>query len=107
MSRRGNNTFVYVVSSVRPRFFIDMTTEDKKKQVERIAETAGASEAVVMSDYSGLTVSEVNELRGKLAEIGADLKVVKNTLLGIALEEAGLENGELSGPTATLFSRSR
>jgi large subunit ribosomal protein L10 len=82
-----------------------MITEDKKEQVEKLIEVADASDAVVMSDYSGLTVSEVNELRGKLAELGADLKVVKNTLLGIALEKAGLKNGGLSGPTAVLFSQ--
>ncbi len=83
-----------------------MVNEEKVKQVEELAQEATESEAVVFSDYSGLTVAEMSELRRKLAERGADLRVVKNTLLGLALEKAGLKDGELEGPTAVLFSRS-
>jgi len=88
-----------------PRFLFEMNIEEKKKQVEKLKEILGSSDAVVMADYSGLTVSEVNELRGKLAEIGADFKVVKNTLLRIALDNVGLKDGRLEGPTAALFSQ--
>ncbi|MDP2735783.1 MAG: 50S ribosomal protein L10 [bacterium] len=81
-----------------------MTNEEKKQQVEKISQELSASEAVVLADYSGLTVADVNELRTKLAELGAGFQVVKNTMLRIAFEETGLKNGDLSGPTAVLTS---
>ena len=92
--------------------------QKKVQQVEELAKEAAESGAVVFSDYSGLTVAEMSELRKKLAVLGADLRVVKNTLLGLALEKAGLRSEklassdrvlsseELEGPTAALFSHS-
>jgi large subunit ribosomal protein L10 len=80
--------------------------QEKVNQIEELAKEAAESGAVVFSDYSGLTVTEMSELRKKLAAIGADLRVVKNTLLVLALEKADLKDGELKGPTAALFSRS-
>ncbi len=81
----------------------------KIKQVEELAGKAAQSGAGVFSDYSGLRVVEMAELRRKLFDLGADLRVVKNTLLRLALEKAGLsapKDGELAGPTAALFSSS-
>lgn len=87
---------------------VDGPLAQKIKQVEELAEKAAQSGAVVFADYSGLTVTEMSELRKKLAGIGADLRVVKNTLLRLALEKVGLsaKGGEekLEGPTAALFS---
>lgn len=84
-----------------------MVSEEKIKQVEELTQEAAGSGAVVFSDYSGLTVAEMTELRKRLAEIGADFRIVKNTLLKRSLEKAnlGLEE-ELTGPTAAMFSRS-
>lgn len=83
-----------------------MVKDEKIKQVEEIAKEAQDSGAIIFSDYRGLTVSEMGELRKKLAEIGADLKVVKNTLLKFSLEKAKLAlSEELTGPTAVLFSK--
>jgi large subunit ribosomal protein L10 len=83
-----------------------MIKEEKVNQIEELAKEAAESGAVVFSDYSGLTVTEMSELRKKLAELGADLRVVKNTLLGLALKKADLGDKKLEGPTAALFSRS-
>ncbi|OGC62463.1 50S ribosomal protein L10 [candidate division WWE3 bacterium RIFCSPLOWO2_01_FULL_53_14] len=83
-----------------------MIKEEKINQVEELAKEAAESGAVVFSDYSGLTVMEMSELRRKLTELGADLRVVKNTLLRLAMEKAGLSVEVLEGPTAALFSRS-
>lgn len=84
-----------------------MPTEEKIKQVEELAQRAAESRAVVFSDYSGLTVAEVTELRKRLSKIGADFRVVKNTLLKRALEKANLKSvEELMGPIAVMFSRS-
>lgn len=83
-----------------------MVTEEKVKQVEELAQEAAESGVVIFSDYSGLTVAEMTELRKRLTVLGADFRIVKNTLLKRSLEKAnlGLEE-ELIGPTAALFSR--
>ncbi|OGC56041.1 50S ribosomal protein L10 [candidate division WWE3 bacterium RIFCSPHIGHO2_01_FULL_48_15] len=88
------------------------TKEEKVQQVEELAKEAEESGAVVFADYRGLTVSEMAQLRKKLADLPAqagmraDLKVVKNTLLRFSLEKAKLSLPEqLTGPTAVLFSR--
>lgn len=84
-----------------------MVAEEKIKQVGELVEEASQSGAVVLSDYRGLTVAEMTSLRKKLSEIGADFRVVKNTLLRLALDKSGLSGGDAySGPTAALFSRS-
>lgn len=82
-----------------------MVTEEKTKQVENLAQEIANSETIVFSDYAGLTVTEMTELRRKLSELGADFKVVKNTLLRRALEKEGLSLSDgLTGPTVALFS---
>lgn len=84
-----------------------MIKDEKIRQVEELSQKAQESGAVVLSDYRGLTVAEMAELRKKLAELGASLQVAKNTLLKFALEKAKLSlPQELTGPTAVLFSRS-
>jgi large subunit ribosomal protein L10 len=63
-----------------------------------------ASGPVLLTEYRGLKVSELKALRQALAD-GAELKVVKNTLLTIAAREAGLEDliPLLQGPTAIAY----
>ncbi len=68
---------------------------------ERFTNSAGA----VLTEYRGLTVAQLRELRGTLGD-GATFTVVKNTLTKIALERAGLEkelSPLLSGPSAVAF----
>lgn len=78
--------------------------EEKIKQVEELSQKIQESGAVILSDYRGLSVAEMSQLRKQLSEIGADLKVVKNTLLRFALEKVKLPlSGELKGPTAVLL----
>ncbi|NIT04478.1 50S ribosomal protein L10 [Candidatus Saccharibacteria bacterium] len=76
--------------------------QEKKQQVDELTNEISASQAVVFSDYSGLTVGEIGDLRKRLSDLGARFKVVKNTLLNIALEKSGLKDGKLAGPTAIL-----
>jgi large subunit ribosomal protein L10 len=63
---------------------------------------------MIVADYRGLTVSEIDELRGKLVEQGARFTVVKNTLTKRAAEAAGVEAllALLDGPTAIAFIES-
>ncbi len=77
----------------------------KEKKVEEIKADLQDSKVVVLTDYRGLTVTEINELRRSLQETGAQYKVVKNTLTRLAMRELGLEGLEphLQGPTAIAY----
>lgn len=77
-------------------------------KVDAIASMKEALEGVEymwVVDYRGLTVKEIQELRGKIREVGATTKVYKNTLMHIAAEELGLPNMDeiLEGPSAFIF----
>lgn len=81
-----------------------MATPTKVSAVEEIVSDFKESTAAVLTEYRGLTVAQLKELRRSL---GQDTKysVVKNTLTGIAAKEAGIDafDGQLSGPTAIAF----
>ncbi len=70
-----------------------MAISRKKKEelVESLAEKLGKSKAAVFTDYKGLSVEEINEVRNNLREKGIEFKVVKNTLFGLAIKEAKLD----------------
>jgi large subunit ribosomal protein L10 len=82
-----------------------MLRKEKEAVIAEVAQLLSDSENLFVSDYRGLTVEQLTELRGKLRESGATFRVVKNTLGGIAAERAGRESarGLLSGPTAVTF----
>jgi len=80
----------------------------KPEKVERVAELKAriqGSDALLLTEYRGLTVSEITELRRSLAEGGASFAVVKNTLMRRAASAAGMSELEdlLSGPSAITF----
>ncbi len=81
-----------------------MATPTKVTAVEEITTDFKESTAAVLTEYRGLTVAQLKELRRSL---GQDTKysVVKNTLTGIAAKEAGIDafDGQLAGPTAIAF----
>ena len=79
--------------------------KDKEQVVARLAERLRASETLILADYRGLSVSELDDVRTKLLEHGARFSVVKNTLTKRAAEDAGLETLTelLDGPTAIAF----
>jgi large subunit ribosomal protein L10 len=85
-----------------------MHKSDKERLVAELAERLRSTETLIVADYRGLTVSEIDELRGKLIEQGARFTVVKNTLTKRAAEEAGVEAllALLDGPTAIAFLES-
>ncbi len=79
-----------------------------QEKIERVAELRArieASDALLLTEYRGLTVSEVTELRRSLAEGGASFAVVKNTLMKLAAADAGVAELEalLTGPSAITF----
>lgn len=80
--------------------------EEKKRIVEEITQQFEKSKSTILTDYKGLSVSEINELRKQLREAGVEYKVLKNTLTRRATEKANLSELEehLTGPTAIAFS---
>jgi large subunit ribosomal protein L10 len=82
-----------------------MHKSEKERLVEELTERLRSTETLIVADYRGLTVSEIDELRGKLIEQGARFTVVKNTLTKRAAEAAGVEGliTLLDGPTAIAF----
>ncbi len=78
--------------------------ESKKEIVREILDQLKKSESVILFQYQGLTVSEISDLRKKLREAGAVVRVYKNTLLKRALDEQNISlDGFLEGPNAILF----
>jgi large subunit ribosomal protein L10 len=84
-----------------------MNREQKAAVIDEIAAEINESHAIFAVDYRGITVAQVSELRGKLRESDATLRVVKNSLTERAADKAGTDllSGLLSGPTALTFVR--
>jgi len=84
---------------------LPITREKKTELVERYKEQLNRSSAIVFTNYKGATVAQVNSLRAKLKETGSTYMVVKNGLLGIAMEQVGRTPPEelLVGPNAVAF----
>ena len=81
-----------------------MATQEKIAAVSELKELFEASNAVILTEYRGLTVAQLKELRRAL---GAETEyaVVKNTLAAIAAKEVGIDafEGHLHGPSALAF----
>ncbi len=84
-----------------------MNRDEKSAVIDQVAEQIQESQAVFALDYRGITVSQAAELRAKLREADASLRVVKNTLTELAADKAGAEDLKafLDGPTAFTFVR--
>jgi large subunit ribosomal protein L10 len=81
---------------------------EKERVVAELAERLRGSETLIVADYRGLTMPQIDALRGKLLEHGARFAVVKNTLTRRAAEAAGADAvlALLEGPTAIAFVES-
>src|SRR5438046_3725521 len=82
-----------------------MHRSDKERVVSQLAEHLRSTETLMVADYRGLTMPEIEELRTRLLEAGARFTVVKNTLTRRAAEEAGAKDvlELIEGPTAIAF----
>ena len=78
----------------------------KAEQVAIVAEKMKAAASIVVVDSRGLTVDQDTVLRRNLRDSGVEFKVIKNSILTRAAEEAGLEDlkGLFVGPSAVAFS---
>jgi len=83
-----------------------MPRPEKVQAVKDIRERLESAEAVFLTEYRGLSVKEVQELRRALRASGAEYKVVKMTLARRAADDAGIEglDDQLVGPTALAFA---
>jgi large subunit ribosomal protein L10 len=82
--------------------------EDKERLVTELTDRLRETDTLLVADYRGLTMPQIDDLRTKLLEHGARFAVVKNTLTRRAAEAAGNEAllALLEGPTAIAFLES-
>ncbi len=78
----------------------------KTELVNEINSKLDNSKTLLLVDYQGMRVSDLNSLRNSLKQNGSDLKVYKNTLASRAFKEKGIELSEyMTGPNAYVFSK--
>ncbi len=77
-----------------------MKKSQKYFTVDNLKEKLKATKALILTDYSGLKVEQINQLRQDIKKTGGEFEVIKNTLLCLAIKKEGLT---LQGPTAALW----
>ena len=82
-----------------------MLREDKERIVADLVERLRTADTLLVADYRGLTMTDIDGIRSELLQHGARFAVVKNTLTRRAAEAAGVQALEefLEGPTAIAF----
>jgi large subunit ribosomal protein L10 len=84
--------------------YVDNPRPEKVAVVDEVRERLSDSEAALLTEYRGLNVAMMAQLRRSLREAGGEYKIYKNTLVRFAADELGLEIEELlTGPTAIAF----
>jgi large subunit ribosomal protein L10 len=84
-----------------------MTKTQKEAAVVELVDKLQQTPTIYLTNYSGLTVSQATELRTRFRAVGVEYKVVKNTMLRLAMEQIGGYDDvfdALHGPTAVAFS---
>lgn len=83
-----------------------MPTRQKAKTIDVLSEQLARAQLVIVTDYRGLKVSDLQTFRGNLRPVGAEFHVAKNTLTRIAANNAGLTGLDpfLEGPTGLVFA---
>lgn len=78
----------------------------KKEEVKNLANEIKEAKLVLLTDYRGINVENVTNLRTELRKVNAKYSVIKNNITKRALAEAGIEGLEdkLEGPTAVIMS---
>src|SRR5262249_41937575 len=82
-----------------------MQKEDKARVVSELTDRIKSADTLIVADFRGLTMPQIDDLRGKLLEHGARFTVVKNTLTRRAAKDAGADAllALLEGPSAIAF----
>jgi len=80
--------------------------EQKQQEIDRLKDSFSRAKSAILADYCGLSVSQINEVRGKLRASNVEFRVTKNTLAIRAIKgtESECLSDSLAGPTAVAFS---
>src|SRR6195256_2313062 len=80
---------------------------EKASAIDKLAEQLGKAEISVLTEYRGLSVADLQDLRGRLRPAGVEYVVAKNTLTRFAAERTGRTGivADLIGPTAIAFGK--
>lgn len=83
-----------------------ISKERKDELIQNYVNWANRSQAMYMTEYRGLTMKQMDDLRTRIRAAGGEYHIVKNTLGKVAFENANLESAEklLAGSTAVLFA---
>jgi len=81
-----------------------MTKSEKNEVINFLTEEFKGSEAIVVADYKGTSHKDLESLRKSAREVGVKVQVAKNTLVSIAVKNAGHEEVELTGTNIFLWS---
>jgi large subunit ribosomal protein L10 len=83
-----------------------ITKERKIELITHYSEWVKRSKALVLTQYVGLTMKDIDGLRAKVRENGGEFHIIKNTLAKLAFEQAGLQvlQGQFEGSTAIVFA---
>lgn len=83
-----------------------ITKERKREVVSEYTDWIGRSSALILTEYRGLSMKDIDELRRRVREVGGEFHIVKNTLGKIAFESAGyaVPAGFFDGSTAISFA---
>jgi large subunit ribosomal protein L10 len=83
-----------------------ITKERKQQLVQQYADWMDRSQAMIMAQYTGLSMKDIDALRSRVREMGGEFHIVKNTLGSVAFKSAGLDlpAGLLEGSTAVIFA---
>jgi large subunit ribosomal protein L10 len=83
-----------------------ITKERKNDLIAQYSEWVSRSKALVLTQYIGMSMKDIDNLRVKVREYGGEFHIIKNTLAKLAFEQAGLTvpEGQFEGSTAIVFA---
>lgn len=83
-----------------------ITKERKNELINQYSEWLKQSQALVLTQYVGLTMKDIDTLRAKVRENGGEFHIIKNTLAKRAFEQAGyaVQKDQLEGSSAIVFA---
>lgn len=83
-----------------------MKRAEKESLLKQVTESAKEAKALVFSDYKGVTVKQLSEIRAELRKSGSRFQILKKTILNIALRDAGIavDARKLEGQVGVAFS---
>ena len=82
-----------------------MKRTDKERLVAELKDRMKGANALYYTDFTGLNVKRMTELRRRLRKAGVDYVVIKNTLALKAVNESGLTTSPLKGPTGVVVAK--